>query len=43
MTGTAWSGISAVSQYLSVIPAQPPVVGMSSEGPRVFSLSLFTF
>ena len=25
-TGAAWSGITAASQYLSVIPSQPPVV-----------------
>ncbi len=26
VTGVFWSGISAVAQYLSVMPSQPPVV-----------------
>ena len=31
-TLTAWSGISAASQYLSVKPSQPPVVEFPTWG-----------
>ena len=40
-SGTDWSGTSEVSQYLSVMPPQPPVVVWSNETPFVFSPSDF--
>ena len=40
MDAIDWSGTSAASQYLSVMPAQPPVAVASYAMPFFFSPSL---